>query len=243
MISVIIPALNEQKYLGRCLSSLIRQTVKRNRYEIIVVDGGSLDRTDEVAGEFADVIVPQKRSGIGGARADGAEAAQGDLLVFTDADTLFRKDWLEVIQENLVDKRYDVSFGPVLFYDRTPQSDLVQLWRAQYKFFHIFRFYRLIGSNIALKRDTYDRIGGHQDISILEDYDLSVRLFKEGTISFRYDPRQTVFTSSRRFNSLSSYLKIYLYGYYHYSVTKDREKLLQYPPPVSVERMLGKIRG
>lgn len=243
MISVIIPALNEQEYLGGCLCSLFRQTVARDTYEIVVVDGGSADRTWEVADEYADLVVPQKRSGIGGARADGAEAAHGDILVFTDADTLFRKEWLEVIRENLVDLSYDVSSGPVLFHDRTLQSDLVQLWRTQYKFLQIFEFYRLIGPNIALKRDVYERIGGHRDISLLEDYDLSVRLFKEGNISCRDDQRQTVFTSARRFDDLHSYMKTYLYGHYHYHVTKDREKLLQYPHSASVDRKRGEIRG
>ena len=229
MISVIIPTLNEQESIGYCVRSLLEQNIDRDSYEIIVVDGGSGDRTREIAGQCADRVVSQKRSGIGGARGDGVEASQGDILVFTDADTLHLGNWLELIRENLTDRGCDVSTGPVLFYDKTFRSELIQLWRKQYKFFHLFGFYWLIGSNVAMKRETYDRIDGHKDISIFEDYDLSVRMFKEGDIACCYDRRQAVYTSARRLNNLLTYMKIYMYGHYHYRVTKDSAQLLQYP--------------
>jgi GT2 family glycosyltransferase len=143
-----------------------------------------------------------------------------------------------VIRENLTGQGYDVSTGPVLFYDRTLNSDLVRLWRTQYKIFHLFDFYWLIGSNMATTRDAYDRIGGHQDISVLEDYDLSVRLFREGDIACCDDRRQAVYTSARRFRNLSSYMMTYLYGHYHYHVTKDRGQLLRYPRFDAADRPL-----
>lgn len=229
MISVIIPALNEQESIGYCLRSLRKQNIDRDSYEIIVVDGGSGDRTREIAEQYADQVVSQKRSGIGGARGDGVEASHGDVLVFTDADTLHQRNWLEVIRDNLTNYGYDVSTGPVLFYDRTFRSELIQLWRKQYKLLHLFDFYWLIGSNVAMKRDAYDRIDGHRDISILEDYDLSVRMFKEGDIVCSYDQRQAVYTSARRLSNLLTYMMIYLYGHYHYHVTKDYTRLLNYP--------------
>ncbi len=229
MISVIVPALNEEESIGNCLCSLQEQDIDRDSYEIIVVDGGSDDRTREIARQYADRVVSQKRSGIGGARRDGAEASRGDILVFTDADTLHRRDWLERIRENLTTRGYDVSTGPVHFYDRTCRSDLIRLWRKQYAFFHLFGFYWLIGSNVAVKREAYDRTGGHRDISILEDYDLSVRMFKAGDIACCYDPRQTVYTSARRLSKLFAYITTYMYGHYHYHVTKDPARLLLYP--------------
>ncbi len=229
MISIIIPALNEQENISYCLHSLLEQNIDRDSFEIIVVDGGSEDCTREIAGQFADQVVSQKRSGIGGARGDGVEASHGDILVFTDADTLHQTDWLEVIGANLIDQGYDVSTGPVLFYDGTFRSELIQMWREQYKILHLLDFYWLIGSNVAMKRNTYDRIDGHRDISILEDYDLSIRMYNEGDIQCNYDQRQVVYTSARRFNNLLTYMLIYLHGYYHYHVTNDDEQLLQYP--------------
>jgi len=229
MISVIIPVLNEEESIGYCLRSLLDQDIGRDSYEIIVIDGGSCDRTREIAGQCANRVVSQKRRGIGGARGDGVEASRGDILVFTDADTLHKRNWLGLIRENLTRRGYDVSTGPVLFYDRTFRSELIRLWRKQYQILHLFGFYWLIGSNVAMKRDVYDRIDGHRDISLLEDYDLSVRMFKEGNIACCYDQRQAVYTSARRLSNLLTYMMIYMYGHYHYHVTKDPAQLLQYP--------------
>ncbi len=228
-ISVIIPARNEAETIGTCLRSLAHQNMARNRYEIIVVDGDSSDGTCAVARRYADGVVAQQRQGIGGARHDGADAASGDVLVFTDADTYHAPDWLPTIAENLLAGRYGASTGPIRFCDRTLRSDLLQIWRKQYHLFHIFNYYRLIGSNIAVTRPAYDRIRGHRDISLLEDYDLSLRIFREGSILCHYDPRQVVYTSSRRVCNLFSYMLIYLYGQYHYHITRDYSRLLCYP--------------
>jgi GT2 family glycosyltransferase len=157
------------------------------------------------------------------------DAASGSLLVFTDADTLHRPEWLEMIEETIGISRYDVCTGPILFYEKTLRSELLALWRKQYNLFHLFNFYWLIGSNMAMTRDVYDKIDGHRDISILEDFDLSVRMFKEGDIRCRYDPRQEVYTSARRITNLFTYLLVYMYGHYHYHFTHDYVRLLKYP--------------
>ncbi|WP_062397984.1 glycosyltransferase family 2 protein [Methanogenium cariaci] len=91
MISIIIPALNEEETILNCLRSLTAQSIPRKEYEIIVVDGGgSSDNTRAIAETLADQVISQKRAGIGGARGDGAGgAAHGTILVFTDADTRY----------------------------------------------------------------------------------------------------------------------------------------------------------
>ncbi len=89
-----------------------------------------------------------------------------------------------------------------------------------------------------MKRDAYERTGGHQDISILVDYDLSVRMFREGDIACCDDRRPAAYTSARRFEKLPSFLMTFLHGHYHYHVTKDPEQLLQYPRFDALERHL-----
>lgn len=64
MISVIVPAYNEEQNIGTCLDSLSRQTIPRDSYEIIVVDGGSKDRT-RGAGEYADLVFIQTSKKVG----------------------------------------------------------------------------------------------------------------------------------------------------------------------------------
>lgn len=228
MISVIIPALNEEATILDCLESLAAQNIPRETYEIIVVDGGSSDLTRERAATVADRVISQKRTGIGGARGDGAEAANGDILVFTDADTRHPPAWLETIQEVLTTGGYDVCTGPVRFYNPTFCSCLIWGWRQYYLLLHPFGFYWLIGSNFAVKKVVYIRAGGHRDISILEDYDLSVRLF-DAHAECIYDHRIAVLTSARRMKGTLGYAELYLSGYYHYYVTGRAEGLLNYP--------------
>ncbi len=229
MISVIVPTMNEGEHIGGCLASLTNQSLDRSEFEIIVVDGNSEDETREIAREYADKVIIQQHRGIGGARKDGVEASSGDLLVWTDADTLHSSNWLALIRSNLCENGYDVCTGPILFYERTLRSELLSLWRKQYNLFHLFNFYWLIGSNMAMKRDIYEKINGHRDISLLEDYDISVRMFKEGTVRCRYDSRQEVYTSARRLTNLVTYLMVYMYGHFHYHVTRDYQRLLKYP--------------
>lgn len=233
MISVIIPTLNEEETIITCLQSLTNQSIPRDTYEIIVVDGGSTDNTCTLAASLADRVISQKRAGIGGARGEGATAARGDILVFTDADTRHPDSWLETFQEELTTSGYDVCTGPVRFYDQTIRSCIIQGWRQNYLLLHHFGFYWLIGSNFAVKKDAYLKSGGHRNISILEDYDLSVRLAEAG-VRCTYDRRSTVQTSARRLKGILPYTYIYLTGFYHYYITRSEEGLLKYPQPRTI---------
>ncbi|MDK2973864.1 MAG: hypothetical protein PWP08_235 [Methanofollis sp.] len=228
MISIIIPVLNEEETILDCLRSLTAQSIPRDMYEIIVVDGDSSDQTCAIAATLADAVISQKRSGIGGARGDGAVAAKGDILVFTDADTHHPSTWLETIQEKLTLGGYDVCTGPVRFYNRTICSEIIRGWRWHYHLLHPFGFYWLIGSNFAVKRDVYFRVGGHRDISLLEDYDLSLRL-SSADVRCIYDRNAVVFTSARRIKGIFRYTGIYLAGFYHYYITGSNDDLLKYP--------------
>src|ERR1700683_3251098 len=92
VVSVIIPARNEEVSLGACLESLVAQTGVN--FEIIVVDDNSTDRTREIAGSFPNVRVieaaplPSGWTGKNNAVATGARQARGQWLLFTDADTV-----------------------------------------------------------------------------------------------------------------------------------------------------------
>nr|WP_245323740.1 glycosyltransferase [Methanomicrobium sp. W14] len=227
MISIIIPALNEENRITACLKSLSDQSLPRDEYEIIIVDGFSSDKTCKKAEYFADKVIFQKRKGIGGARRDGVEAASGDILVFTDADTLYSHRWLERIKKNLMYGGYDVCTGPVRFYDGNICSLIIQVWRKYYHLLHLFGFYWLIGSNVAVKKDIYIEAGGHRSISVLEDYDLSLRLFSAGA-SYVYDRQAEVYTSARRIKGIFAYMLTYIAGFYNYHITKDDGRLLRY---------------
>ena len=105
MISVIIPTYNEEKNIERCLKAFEKQTITREAFEIIVVDGQSSDRTTTIAKNFADRVIQQVSKGVGGARNDGVQIAKGDIIVTTDADCIPYAEWLQVIQKQFKDEK------------------------------------------------------------------------------------------------------------------------------------------
>jgi len=100
-ISVVIPTLNEERFIELCLSSLVAQTVKP--FEIIIVDAGSTDRTVELARKYTDKIIYSSVANVAFQRELGVSHASGDYILLADADTVFPSDAVERMLENFSD--------------------------------------------------------------------------------------------------------------------------------------------
>ncbi len=100
-VSVIIPTFNRGQLLVKCLKSLSEQTYPHDQFEVIVVDDGSTDNTEDLLKEinkqfpFAFLYLKQRNSGPAMARNLGAQAAKGFVLAFTDSDCLVDSNWLQ----------------------------------------------------------------------------------------------------------------------------------------------------
>lgn len=196
-ISVIVPTYNEEKIIARTLTYLSRQTIPRSKYEIIVVDGGSRDRTVEIASRYADLVIPQTGKGVGGARNDGARVARGRILVHTDADVVPEPEWLERIRSGFTEGVVAVC-GP----DEPFENKF--RYRMLYFFINLFSdvTYRMgivgtRGTNTAVLRDKFFEAGGYTDYPLCDDVELGFRLKRLGRVV--YTRRTMVRASARRF--------------------------------------------
>ncbi|MEM5828435.1 MAG: glycosyltransferase [Candidatus Aenigmatarchaeota archaeon] len=196
-ISVIIPTLNEEKYLENTLLSLKYQNFKYP-YEIIVSDGKSKDKTIQIAKKYVNKIVICKKRGIGLGRNCGALVSKGKYLVFLDADTMLLPNALSEIYKEIKKKDVALVTFPIVFY----KADLVNLFYSLvYDSFVSLtsktKNPQIAGMLMAVKRNHFFKIGGfNEDLKILEDYDLSKRIAKFGKVSIVTN--SIAITSSRR---------------------------------------------
>lgn len=197
MISVVIPTYNEEANIERSLRQFERQTIGRKNVELIVVDGGSKDRTREVANKYADRVIIQKSKGVGGARNDGVAAAKYGLIATTDADTLLSPDWLERIVFNFRDTAVIAVCGADGPIEKTLKPRAVFfVVRNAIRLCSYFGLFCLGGTNSAFRKDAFMQVGGYRDLPHSDDADLGFRLGKIGKI--RYDRKMFVEFSTRR---------------------------------------------
>ena len=200
MISVIIPARNEEAHIGRCLESLLTQDYPN--FEILVVDDRSTDRTAAIVAEFSRTndkvrLVHGKRLsdqwlGKSHALHQGVQVAHGSWYLFVDADTWHHPQSLSCSMHHVLSHKVDMlSLYPHFtckgFWEKViqPAVGRVILFAAPLALVNsrrrIFRiFYMAIGQFILISRSVYEATGGHATIRnlVTEDVELA-RLVKQ----------------------------------------------------------------
>ena len=189
MISVVIPALNEEENIARCIAAL--RTVGP-ACEVIVADGGSRDRTREIAESYSGVTCIQTERGRGSQMNAGAARAQGEVLLFLHADTILAAGWDREIEAALRDNR--VTGGAFTFAIDNPLQKyrFIEAWVSMR-----CRVFRLPYGDQAIfvKTDVFNKLAGYKDIPLMEDVDLMQRMKKLGRITIL---GQKALTSGRR---------------------------------------------
>lgn len=128
LISVIIPVYNVERYLNECLNSILVQTF--NNIEIILVNDGSTDKTEEICDEFAKKdnrvhVFHKGNTGVASSRNIGVDLASGDFIIFVDGDDVADKEMIEVLYNNLKKYDADISICGLLNFDKKmPESIL-----------------------------------------------------------------------------------------------------------------------
>jgi glycosyltransferase involved in cell wall biosynthesis len=199
-LSVVIPAYNEEKYIGRCLEALQEQTYPRSSFEVIVVDNNCTDHTAAIAAGFGACVVYEPMKGIGAARQRGALAARGEIITSTDADTIVPPNWLERIACRFAaDSDLGGLYDPVRHFDGSRIAKIYMLTVMPALMHLTDRMNKpcFSGNNFAVRRDRLIQVGGY-DTRLLtgEDVDLSIRMSRITRLEF--DPTFIAYTSSRR---------------------------------------------
>jgi len=190
VISVIIPTLNEEGSLPELLGSLMAEGAE---HEVIVVDGMSLDGTVAAArGAGAKVIVSEP--GRGRQLFEGAGLAQGDVLLFLHADSVFPEGGLEAIDKALRDNPGAPGGNFRLLFDG---DDGFSRWLEGFYAWLRSKGIYYGDSGIFVRREVYERLGGIRPIALMEDYDFVCRLEGAGRTCLIETP--ALITSSRRF--------------------------------------------
>lgn len=174
MISVIVPVLNEEKNIEEALQSV---SMLKGDFELIVVDGGSTDKTGEIAEKYGAVISSDK--GRAKQMNAGARRANGDALLFLHADSSLSPHALSEIEKSLCDEK--VVGGAFKFHldDDSPLFKLLSFFsnlRANSSKTYPGDFGQFV------RKSTFDKIGGFNEIELMEDIDICKRLKKEGKL-------------------------------------------------------------
>ncbi len=212
MLSIIIPTLNEEKYLPILIKEIKRQKLIEG-YEIIVADAGSIDKTLEIAEKESCKITSGGLPARG--RNEGAKIARGDILLFMDADNIsLPENFLQDLLTEFKKRNLDVASFPIF-----PKGNFID--KIFYSFYNWFvfavqNFSAWATNSILVKKEIFEKVGGFdEEIKIAEDHYFAKMAKKFGR--FGLIKTKPVLTSTRRFERdgrLKTYLKYLLAGLY-----------------------------
>jgi glycosyltransferase involved in cell wall biosynthesis len=210
-ISVIVPVLDEAKYLEATLLSIVEQNTNVP-FEIIVSDNGSTDESIDIAGKYSTKVLTCEERGIGAARHFGAMNAheESKFFLFLDSDTIIPGYYLSYCYEMFKASPDLIAFTTGFqFSEPTEKIKLAESVANQYfQMRDKLRSPTLPGFNTVVRRKSYFDCGGYKNV-LLEDVDFSRRIDKLGEV--RFIPCIKVINSSRRLEVMGLLGTLYYY--------------------------------
>ena len=195
-ISIIVPAYNEEKYIEETLRSIKDQKTDL-KYELIVADSKSTDKTVKIAEKYADEIITSPKREAAATRNAGASIAKGKILVFIDSDTQIMPDYLEFIFKKF--KKDPLLIGLATSFKFSKRSPKLKFAEEVTNGYLLMRSElgraTLPGFNTCVLKNKFKKIGGFQS-GLLEDVQLSKDLRLLGKTE--YLSKKKVITSSRK---------------------------------------------
>lgn len=197
LVSIIVPAYNIEKYIGRCLESILNQTYKN--LEIIVIDDGSNDKTVQIIDEYAKkdkriIAMHKKNGGVSSARNLGLDIASGDYIGFVDGDDQIENDMYETLVTMLENENADIAHCgyKMIFPNRTDYYYNTKEKKIQTQEEGLIDL--LLGEKIQpalynklYRKNLFQKIRLDERLRINEDLEVNYRLFKQSKKSIYYD--------------------------------------------------------
>jgi glycosyltransferase involved in cell wall biosynthesis len=214
-ISVVIPVVNNANKIGKCLESVLNQSIRP--YEVIVVDGHSTDGTADVVKGFPVKLVFEDYHTRAGALQVGIDNSTGDLIAFTDSDCIADNYWLKYLTQELVDGVSGVGgkfedIGDSLWTRsinltfKTPFSGVRSRWADR----RVMKYLSICGANGMCRKEDILKVGGFDPtFASAEDLELGKRLSRLGDLI--YTPNAIVYHNHAR-GLLSFAKRSYGYG-------------------------------
>lgn len=201
LVSVIIPAYNEEKYLPATLQSIKSQQPEDFDYEVIVADAQSTDQTAQVGKDFGAKVISVPKLNPATARQKAVEQSKGEIICCVDADTQIPKNFLKLIAKEFRNDPQAVALtGIIEGLGRNPLFNFIYKWGNT--FFSKLNFLLgrpgLQGQSFAFRKTAFKKIGGfNTSLHTGEDFDLGIRFSKIGKV--KLTPYTFGFSSTRRF--------------------------------------------
>ncbi len=212
--SIIIPAYNEEKYIGKAIKNILLLDYPKEKFEVIIIENGSTDKTYEKVKKFTNhniKVFRNKEKGISKARNMGAmkSSSKAEWLVFLDADVLIKKEFLKELNNFLNKKRTEYVIGTTEIYP-IKKSTRHLLWFKYHNLVH--KLFHLSLSIQIVKKEFFKKVKYDKNLKFSEDIMLINKMEKYG--KFFYMPTKNVEISTRRFDKEGGHLKVLLkWGY------------------------------
>lgn len=193
MLSIIVPTLNEEKYLPKLLKSIKKQNYKN--YEIIVADANSIDNTRKIAKKYKCKVIEGGTPPVG--RNKGAKKARGNYLLFLDADVILPKYFLKNMLKEFEERNLDIA-SCYIYPISNKKIDFIlhEICNLYLKLTQYF-YPHAPGFCILIKKEIHKKIKGFdEEIKLAEDHDYVKRASRIGI--FRLINSEKILVSVRR---------------------------------------------